>query len=42
MRDLVRKINDLTAVKETETLIVHSTIKDKPEEPFKKVLAISK
>ena len=42
LTDLVKKIHDLNGVKDTETFIVHSTIKDKPEEPFKKVLAVSK
>lgn len=42
LTDLVKKIHDLNGVKETETFIVHSTIKDKPEEPFKKVLSVSK
>lgn len=40
LTDLVKKIHDLNGVKETETFIVHSTIKDKPEEPFRKVLAV--
>jgi DNA-binding Lrp family transcriptional regulator len=35
---LVKQIHDLDGVKETETFIVHSTIKDKPEDPLKKVL----
>lgn len=39
LTDLVKKIHDLNGVKETETFIVHSTVKDKPEEPFKKALA---
>ncbi len=38
LTDLVKKIHDLNGVKETETFIVHSTIKDKPEDPIKKVL----
>ena len=38
LSDLVRKLNDLNGVKETETFIVHSTIKDKPEDPVKKEL----
>jgi len=38
LTDLVKKIHDLNGVKETETFIVHSTIKDKPEDPLKKVL----
>jgi DNA-binding Lrp family transcriptional regulator len=40
LTDLVKKIHDLKGVKETETFIVHSTIKNKPEEPFKKVLSL--
>ena len=35
LTDLVKKIHDLKGVKETETFIVHSTIKDKPEDPIK-------
>jgi DNA-binding Lrp family transcriptional regulator len=42
LSDLVKKIHDLNGVKETETFIVHSTIKDKPEEPLRKVLVVSK
>ena len=42
LTDLVKKIHDLNGVKETETFIVHSTIKNKPEEPFKKVLSAIK
>jgi len=38
LTDLVKKIHDLNGVKETETFIVHSTVKDKPEDPIKKVL----
>lgn len=38
LTDLVKKIHDLSGVKETETFIVHSTIKDKPEDPLKKSL----
>jgi len=38
LTDLVKKIHALNGVKETETFIVHSTIKDKPEDPLKKVL----
>jgi DNA-binding Lrp family transcriptional regulator len=38
LTDLVKKIHDLNGVKETETFIVHSTIKDKPEDPIKKIL----
>jgi DNA-binding Lrp family transcriptional regulator len=40
LTDLVKKIHNLQGVKETETFIVHSTIKDKPEEPFRKVLSV--
>lgn len=39
--DFVKKLHGLSGVKETETFIVHSTIKNKPEDPFKKVLALS-
>ena len=39
LSDLVKKIHDLNGVKETETFIVHSTIKDKPEDPIKEALA---
>ena len=38
LTDLVKKIHDLKGVKETETFIVHSTIKDKAEDPVKKAL----
>ena len=38
LTDLVKKIHDLNGVKETETFIVHSTIKDNPEDPLKKAL----
>jgi len=38
LTDLVKKIHDLKGVKETETFIVHSTIKDKPEDPIKQKL----
>ena len=38
LTDLVKKIHNLNGVKETETFIVHSTIKDKPEDPLKKAL----
>jgi DNA-binding Lrp family transcriptional regulator len=39
LTDLVKKIHDLNGVKETETFIVHSTVKDKPEDPLKNALA---
>ncbi len=38
LTDLVKKIHELEGVKETETFIVHSTIKDKIEEPFQDIL----
>jgi len=38
LTDLVKKIHDLNGVKETETFIVHSTIKDRPEDPIKQKL----
>ncbi|MGQ9515062.1 MAG: Lrp/AsnC family transcriptional regulator [Thermoproteota archaeon] len=38
LTDLVKKLHDMNAVKETETFIVHTTIKNKPEDPFKKIL----
>ena len=38
LTDLVKKIHDLNGVKETETFIVHSIVKDKPEDPLKKAL----
>ena len=39
LTDLVKKIHDLEGVKDTETFIVHSTIKNKPEDPIKKALS---
>jgi len=41
LTDLVRRFHGLSGVRETETFIVYSTIKDKPEDPFKKVLTVS-
>ncbi len=38
LTDLVKKIHDLNGVKETETFIIHSIIKDKPEDPLKNAL----
>jgi Lrp/AsnC family leucine-responsive transcriptional regulator len=38
LTDLVKKIHNLNGVQDTETFIVHSTIKDKPEDPIKKAL----
>ncbi len=41
LTNLVKRLHKLSGVRETETFIVHSTIKNKPEDPFKKVLTIS-
>lgn len=41
LTNLVKKIHGLKGVRETETFIVHSTVKDEPEEPFVKVLRSS-
>ena len=41
LTDLIRKLHGLSGVRETETFIVYSTTKDKPEDPFKKVLTVS-
>jgi len=38
LTDLVKRLHGLSGVRETETFIVHSTIKNKPEDPFKKAL----
>ena len=40
LTDFVKKLHGLSGVRETETFIVHSTIKNKPEDPFKKVLTV--
>ena len=40
--DFVKKLHELNGIRETETFMVHSTIKNKPEDPFKKVLTVSK
>jgi Lrp/AsnC family leucine-responsive transcriptional regulator len=37
--DFVRILHGLSGVRETETYIIHSTIKNKPEDPFKKILS---
>jgi hypothetical protein len=39
--DFVKKLHGLNGVRETETFMVHSTIKNLPEDPFKKVLTVS-
>ncbi len=41
LTDLVNELHDLDGIKETETFIVHSTLKNKPEDPFKRILAES-
>jgi DNA-binding Lrp family transcriptional regulator len=41
LTSLVKKIHGLRGVRETETFIVHSIIKDAPEEPFVKILKSS-
>jgi Lrp/AsnC family leucine-responsive transcriptional regulator len=38
LTEFVKKLHSLEGVRETETFIVHSTIKDKPEDPLKKSL----
>jgi DNA-binding Lrp family transcriptional regulator len=38
LTDFVKKLHNLKAVRDTETFIVHSTIKNQPEDPFKRVL----
>ncbi|KPV64112.1 MAG: putative HTH-type transcriptional regulator [Candidatus Bathyarchaeota archaeon BA2] len=38
LTNLVKRLHNLSGVRETETFIVHSTIKNKPEDPFMKVL----
>jgi Lrp/AsnC family leucine-responsive transcriptional regulator len=42
LTNLVKRLHKLSGVRETETFIVHSTIKNKPEDPFMKVLTVSK
>jgi DNA-binding Lrp family transcriptional regulator len=41
LTNLVKKIHGLKGVRETETFIVHSAVKDEPEAPFVKVLRSS-
>jgi DNA-binding Lrp family transcriptional regulator len=38
LTNLVKKIHGLKGVRETETFIVHSTVKDEPESPFLRAL----
>lgn len=40
--DLIKKIHALDGVRDTETFIVHSVVKDNREEPFMEVLKSSK
>jgi len=41
LTNLVKRLHRLSGVRETETFIVHSTIKNKPEDPFMKALTAS-
>ncbi|MGQ9460388.1 MAG: Lrp/AsnC family transcriptional regulator [Candidatus Bathyarchaeaceae archaeon] len=41
LTNLVKRLHKLSGVRETETFIVYSTIKNKPEDPFMKVLTVS-
>ena len=41
LTNLVKRLHKLSGVRETETFIVHSTIKNKPEDPFMKILTAS-
>jgi len=38
LSNLIKKIHGLAGVRETETFIVHSIVKDRPEDPFVQVL----
>ncbi len=38
LTSIVKKIHELDGIRETETFIVHSVAKDKPEDPFFEVL----
>ena len=38
LTNLIKKIHRLKGVRETETFIVHSTVKDDPKDPFVQVL----
>ncbi len=38
LTSIVKKIHELDGIRETETFIVHSVVKDKPEDPFFEVL----
>lgn len=38
LKEFVENLHSLEGVRETETFIVHSTIKDRPEDPLKKSL----
>ncbi len=41
LTNLVKRFHELSGVRETETFIVYSIIKNKPEDPFMKVLTVS-
>ena len=41
LSNLIKKLHKLNGIRETETFIVYSTVKDKPEDPFLKVLAVT-
>lgn len=38
LTSIVKKIHGLDGVRETETFIVHSTVKNKPKDPFMEIL----
>ena len=40
LRSLIDRFHKLRGIRSTETFIVHSTIKNKPEDPFMKVLTV--
>lgn len=39
LKDLVKRLHELEGVKETETYIVYSTIKHRPQDPFRRLLS---
>lgn len=42
LTDLIKKIHKLKGVRETETFIVHSSVKNEPEAPFIRILKAEK
>lgn len=40
LTSLVKKIHELEGIRETETFIVHSVVKDKPADPFSEILKV--